>query len=172
MSVIACKIEKDKIEFAADSITIWGETKRVDSTPKLVKVNDIIIGGSGITEDLFLMNIFLSKNPYILPKGSLEEDILQFQSDFVKWCKKLNPDKTLDFNYIIGLQGKAFEVYDMAVNEIKNYTAIGAGFMYALPVLDMGGSAKQAVEEAIKFSTLCAAPVLTMKMRKKENIIK
>ena len=47
MSVVVCKVSKDKIEMASDSIVVQGWTKLNNAQNKIVKMmkyNDMIIG--------------------------------------------------------------------------------------------------------------------------------
>ena len=58
MSVVACKIYKDKIEMASDSIAVKGWTKINNAQNKIVKImkyNDMIIGGCGNSDEISLL---------------------------------------------------------------------------------------------------------------------
>lgn len=60
MSVVVCKICKDKIEMAADSIAVKGWTKVNNAQNKIVKMmkyNDMIIGGCGNSGEISLFSI-------------------------------------------------------------------------------------------------------------------
>ena len=55
MSVVVCKVSKDKIEMASDSIVVQGWTKLNNAQNKVVKMmkyNDMIIGGCGNAEEV------------------------------------------------------------------------------------------------------------------------
>lgn len=58
MSVVACKIYKDKIEMTSDSIAVKGWTKINNAQNKIVKMmkyNDMIIGGCGNSDEISLL---------------------------------------------------------------------------------------------------------------------
>ena len=58
MSVVVCKINKDTIEMASDSIVVQGWTKLNNAQNKVVKMmkcNDMIIGGCGLAEESSLL---------------------------------------------------------------------------------------------------------------------
>ena len=57
MSVVVCKIGKDSIEMASDSIIVQGWTKLNNAQNKVVKMmkhNDMIIGGCGNADEISL----------------------------------------------------------------------------------------------------------------------
>ena len=47
MSVVAARVYLNRVEIAADSILVFGASKRTDNFTKLVKEGDLIIGGCG-----------------------------------------------------------------------------------------------------------------------------
>lgn len=163
MSVVVCKVEKEEIIFASDSIIVFDDLKRTDLVIKLVKENNIIIGGAGAEEDIFLMQIFIKTHR---PKNATKESILNFYVEYLAWCKNKEVEKPSS-NFIMGIEGKAFIINGYSVIKIKNYVATGAGFMFASAVLELGHTAKEAVSVAIKLSPLCAPPIKIIKMKRK-----
>ena len=74
MSVICCKVYKDRIEIASDSIITKGWTKsksdNVDFT-KLLEINDMVIGSCGTCEEASLFYAYCStRTPQIADNRS------------------------------------------------------------------------------------------------------
>lgn len=160
MSVVAVKVNKDKIEFAADSICIRGGTKRTNIA-KLTEVNQMIIGGVGTAEETNLLFIFAQTHS---PLDNSEKAVLDFFFEFGKWKNGLNLGFSFSNVYLFGYKGKAFYVENLLVKEVKDYEAIGAGMDYALAALYLKHSAKEAVKVACELSCYVAEPIVTLSM--------
>lgn len=160
MSVVTVKVNKDKIEFAADSICIRGGTKRTNIA-KLAEVNQMIIGGVGFTQEINLLFIFAQTHS---PLDNSEKAVMDFFFEFGKWKNDLNLGFNSENNYLFGYKGKAFYVGNLLVKEIKDYEAIGAGMDYALAALYLKHSAKEAVKVACELSCYVAEPIVTLSM--------
>jgi ATP-dependent protease HslVU (ClpYQ) peptidase subunit len=178
MSVVACKINENGYEIAADSITVRGITQTKSQTDhvKLYEANEMVIGGVGSAEENSLMRLFAETHR---PSSSEEYALLEFISEFVEWKKRKTDDKTSLRNaFIIGYQGNVFVVEQWHVHKVNSYMAIGAGMSYALAALYLGHSAEKAVETAIELSTMCEEPILVIKKssgkkveKKKKNVM-
>lgn len=160
MSVVAVRVNKDKIEFAADSISVRGDTKR-DNSVKLFEINQMIIGEVGYARETSLLSIFAKTHS---PLDNTEKAIVDFFFEFGKWKQGLNLGFNSDNIYIFGYKGKAFYVNDLHVREINDYDAIGAGMDYALAALYHKHSAKEAVKAACELSCYVSEPIITLSM--------
>lgn len=158
MSVVAVKVYKDTIQIAADSIMVYGDSKKTNRTfSKLVKVNNMIIGAVGSAEEASLMAHYADTHK---PLTSSEKDILTFMIEFSKWKADVCAGSDIDNNYIIIYEGKAFYIAGMLVFEIDNYEAIGAGMDFANAAMYLGHTPKEAVKVACELSCWVAEPIV------------
>jgi ATP-dependent protease HslVU (ClpYQ) peptidase subunit len=172
MSVVACKINDDGYEIAADSITVRGITQTKEQTDhvKLYETNEMVIGGVGSAEENSLMRLFAETHR---PSSGDDYALLEFVSEFVEWKKRKTEDKASFRNsFIIGFQGNVFAVEHWHVHKVNSYMAIGAGMSFALAALYLGHSAKKAVETAIELSTLCEEPIVVIKKTNSKKVKK
>lgn len=159
MSVIACKIYDDRIELASDSITVRGCSKRTDAKlAKLARVNDVVVGGVGLSSENGLMQIFLRTHT---PDAPTEQSLLGLLGEFSEWKHKRTGNAALENEYIFGVGGKAFRAFGYYVDEVVEHCAIGAGEDHAVTALFLGRDPVAAVEIAIKLSVYCEGPVVT-----------
>ena len=159
MSVIACRITKTGYELAADSISVRWTTqdkgKRTNFS-KLTTINEMDLGGSGKLSEIGMMFVFARTHR---PDEPTAGDILTFLAEFSKWKKDHAGDGNLEASYLLGFRGCIFNVTGWAVEEVKNFDAIGAGMDFALAALHLGHSARDAVEVATELSIYCEPPV-------------
>lgn len=160
MSVIAVKVNKDKIEFAADSIVMRGSTKR-DNIVKLAEINQMIIGEVGSAEEGSLLFVFAQTHS---PLQNTEKAVRDFFFEFGKWKNELHLGFASENDYLFGYKGKAFRVTNLFVQEVKDYEAYGAGRDYALSALYLNHSAKEAVKVACELSCYVSEPIVTLSM--------
>ena len=166
MSIVCCKVTDSKIEIAADSITVRGYTQSKGNEvkfSKLVKVNDIILGGVGWTEENFLMQMFCQTHNI---SSTNKTDVLNFLNEFSDWKKKKAENHKIENDYMILFKGKAFFISNFLIQEIKNYEAIGAGMDFALSALYLGHDAEKAVETACELSVYCEKPIIKYEIKK------
>lgn len=159
MSVVAVKVGKDKIEFAADSIAVRGATST--KIVKLSEINKMIIGGVGTAEETSLLFMFAKTHS---PLDNTEKSVLEFFYEFCKWKNGLNLPFTMNNSYLFGFGGKAFSIENLLIEEIKDYEAIGAGMDYALSALYLKHTAKEAVKVACELSCYVAEPIVSLTM--------
>jgi len=84
MSVVCCRIYDNKIEIASDAITVRGFTQSKSKNikhSKLMEINDMIIGGVGLSENNNLMFLFAETHK---PKDASIESIIRFKFEFDK----------------------------------------------------------------------------------------
>lgn len=160
MSVVVCKVYKDKIEMASDSIAIRGWSKVNNAQNKIVKLmkhNNMIIGGCGSSEEISLLFHYMKTHTI---EDVTEKGILDFIIEFKRWKNDLTGDNSLHNPYIIAYKGKCFGIENMLVFPIEDYFAIGAGEDYANGALYMGASPKEAVKAACELCAMVCKPVI------------
>lgn len=165
MSVVAVKIDKNKITFAADSIAVYGYTKVTDKFTKLEEINEMIIGGVGTAEEASLLFMFAQTHK---PLSADEKSVTEFFLEFYKWKNSLSLPFSSSNSYLFGVCGKCFYIDNMLVKEIRDYYAIGAGMDYALAVLWLGHTAQEAVRAACQLSCFVAEPIIIKEMKTME----
>ena len=156
MSVIAVKVEKDKITVAADSIIIKDDLKRTNFR-KVYKFDDIIVAGAGSAQELALFFEYAKTNK---PSGANVSAIQNYMAGFLSMRETCLDEHKIDNDYIIVYKGHAYEVEGFLVQEITEYTAIGEGEAYALSALYLGHTAIEAVEAACHFSCFVSEPIM------------
>ena len=160
MSVVVCKVSKDKIEMASDSIVVRGWSKMNNAQNKfnkMMKYNDMIIGGVGTAEESSLLFHYMKTHTI---KDMDEKSVLDFFIEFRKWKNDLTGNNSMENSYIIAYQGKAFYINNMFVCPIDDYYAIGAGEDYAQGALYMGATPKEAVKAACELCAMVSEPIV------------
>ena len=160
MSVVVCKVSKDKIEMASDSIVVQGWTKLNNAQNKVVKMmkyNDMIIGGCGNAEEISLFFHYMKTHTI---EDMDEKSVLDFAIEFRRWKNDLTGNNSLVNPYIIAYKGKAFAIEGMLVFPIDDYYAIGAGQDYASGALYMGATPKEAVKAACELCAMVCEPII------------
>jgi|SRR5690606_25937604 len=156
MSVVAVKVEKDKIIIGADSISVSGWTQKKDSLAKLNQVNGMVIGDVGDAQEGGLFLVFCKTRK---PREASVEALLEFMSEFQDWMDNKIGVSSLSNHYIIVLDGKAFMMEGFFIKEVKDFTAIGAGMDFALAALYLGNSVEYAIKAACHLSVYCEEPI-------------
>ncbi|TXH14314.1 MAG: hypothetical protein E6R03_09540 [Hyphomicrobiaceae bacterium] len=167
MSVVACRMLKNGYEMAADSIRVHGYTQRKGNSggaAKLTVVNDIYFGYVGCCDVGALLTVYLKNHR---PEPT-ELGIIEFMSEFADWKqKKVNNADVTGCDYLFGFPDSVFRFIHWGVQQITDFTAIGAGEDYALASLHLGHTAKEAVETACELSVYCERPVKSLTRRLK-----
>ena len=156
MSVVAVRIEKNKIIIGADSILVNGYTQEKDKLAKLFQNDFMVVGDVGQAQEGALFQIYTKTRK---PREASIEGITEFLFEFYQWKKEKTESTELTNDYIIVFEGKAFLVEGFYVKEIKEYMAIGAGMDFALAALYLGSSVHDAIKTACHLSILCEEPV-------------
>ena len=159
MSVVAVRVNKNKIEMACDSILVKGWSKVPDASEKFVKmqkINDTIIGGVGEAEESSLLFHFMKT--HILDEVN-EITIIDYFIEFRRWKNDLCGDNNMNNCYILASKGKAYFIQKMLVIPIDNYYAIGAGDDYANGALYMGASVIEAVKASCELCAMVCEPI-------------
>lgn len=164
MSVVAARVYKDKIVMAADSIVVRGWSKRTDHD--IVKINDIngmIVGSTGYAQELSLMWQYMTTHK---PAAATEKDVLAFVVEFSRWKRELIGNGSVDNTYLMAYDGHLFQIQDMLVYEVSEWSAVGAGEDFANAVLYLGNSPRDAVKVACELSCFVAEPIIEYSMQK------
>jgi len=162
MSVVAVRKYPDRLMFAADSIRVSGylkETHRVagQNMAKLFELNDLIIGGVGLSMELSFMRMYARTHK---PKAANTEAMLDFVVDFYSWAASKDGNFGRNSEYLIGFENEVFRVADgYLIDQINEFSAIGAGEHFALTAMYLDKSPKEAVEIANELCVFCAPPV-------------
>lgn len=160
MSVIAVKVEADKITIAADSIIIKDDLKRTNFQ-KLRDFGHIIVGGCGSAEELSLFFEFAKRSK---EKLTSVYAVQEFMNKFATCKRAYTDDNKINNAYIIIYDKHVYEVDGMFVQEVKDYTAIGEGEPYALTALYLGHDVVEAVQAACKFSCFVSEPIVSFEV--------
>lgn len=164
MSVVAARVYKDKIVMAADSIVVRGWSKRTDhDIVKINEINGMIVGSTGYAQELSLMWQYMATHK---PATATEKDVLAFVVEFSKWKRDLIGNGSVDNTYLMAYDGHLFQVEDMLVYEVSEWSAVGAGEDFANAVLYLGNSPRDAVKVACELSCLVAEPIIEYSMQK------
>ena len=163
MSVVAAKVYADRVTMAADSIMIKGWSKTNNNFVKINEINDMIVGGCGLSQEISLMWHYMTTHK---PASATERNILDFIVEFSKWKRDLTGDGTVQDTYLIIFEGHLFEINDMFVFEIKDYAAVGAGEDFANAALHLGHTPKEAVKVACDLCCYVCEPIIEYSMSK------
>jgi ATP-dependent protease HslVU (ClpYQ) peptidase subunit len=162
MSVVAARKKNDKIEIAADSITVCGYTvmsaANNSSSTKIKRINNTVIAGCGLSEITSMLFLFAKTH---LIKESTEDGIIDWMKDFMDWRREKTGKFGIEDNeFLIVFQNRIFKFHNYYCQEIDTFMAIGAGFEYALAALRLGHSPFNAVQVACDLSIYCRGPVV------------
>lgn len=165
MSIVCCKVTDQDITIASDSIMVRGWTQEKDRNKfsKLFEVNDLIVGSVGYAEETSLFKIYCSTRK---PISANENDILLFISEFSDWKKEKFDKYSIDNQYILIYNKKAFYIQSFLVKKILTYEAIGAGEDFALAVMYLGHNVEKAIETACELSIYCEKPIIQYRIEK------
>jgi ATP-dependent protease HslVU (ClpYQ) peptidase subunit len=163
MSVVAVKVSKNKITIGADSIIVSGWTQEKDKLAKLNEVNGMVIGDVGDAQEGALFLIFCKTHK---PREASVDALVEFMSEFQDWLGKKIDSTTLENQYIIVLENKAFMMEGFFIKEVTDYTAIGAGMDFALSALYLGNSVKESIKASCHLSVYCEEPINIIEIEK------
>lgn len=166
MSVVAVKVEKNRIVIGADSFVGFSyDSQLKDKDAKIFKHNGLVVGGVGYATDVSLFRLFTKTRQ---PSSSDEESIVAFLVEFIEWCRKKDTDYKLLSDFMVVFKNKAFlATSQLYVKRIKDYEAMGAGQNMAQTALYLGKDVKTAIESACELSIYCEKPINIIEVRNK-----
>ena len=163
MSVVAVRVEKDKITIGADSILVSGYTQEKDKMAKLFQNEWMVVGDVGEAQEGALFQIFSKTRK---PRESSVDAITEYLFDFFSWKREKTDSDKLENSYIIIFNKKAFLIEGFYVKEVTDYASIGAGMDFALAALYLGSSVQEAIKTACHLSILCEEPINIIEIKK------
>lgn len=163
MSVVAVRVEKNKITIGADSILVNGHTQEKDRGAKLFYNEWLVCGDVGEAQEGALFQIFSKTRK---PREASVEAMTEYLFDFYSWKREKTDSDSLENSYIIVFNKKAFLIEGFYVKEVTDYAAIGAGMDFALAALYLGSSVEDAIKTACHLSILCEEPTNILEIKK------
>lgn len=162
MTVIAGKVEADKIVIGSDSQVTWGwHAKDLIDDGKLMELPDLIVGGAGHGSHLNYMAIYLESHK---PRSAEKRDILEFFVEFHQWIDKMIKDFKPRTSWLIAYDGKLISVTaDLSVYYHETW-AIGSGWEYARTALHLGHTVEEALQIACDLTVFCGPPIVVREL--------
>jgi len=172
MSVVAVRIYKDKIVIGADSFVGFSyDSQLKDKDVKLFEQNEIVIGGVGYAKDISLIKLFSRDRK---PARDDEDAIIDFIAEFKEWAAKKDKDYTLETDFMIIYQDRAWFVSaGLYIKEIKKYRAMGAGQNMAQASLYLDNTVEKSLNVACELSIYCEKPlnIIEKKLKKGGGVL-
>lgn len=160
MTVIAAKIEKDKIVMSCDSLVTRGwHSKSTGYDDKIIVGPDFLIGIAGLARTSALMQVFSKNHP--LASGSLER-MVEWCYEFTEYCNKhvKKWDQNAN-NCILAHEKRLVILENWTPLEVTDYCAIGSGYQHAEAAMYLGCSTREAVDVAINMAYGCGGNIIT-----------
>lgn len=167
MTVIAVDVRGEDIVIGADSQITYGYHMRVDNPPKLIRSKTgVILAGTGAAEGNALMRLYLENNR---PREASEYAVTEFITDFRKWAHDRAKDPNLATQFLLAVDGVAYEIHDYYIALVTTFKAMGAGLEYAEAAMYLGQTVEQAIRAACHLSTACNEPIRVERMPKADG---
>lgn len=159
MSVIAARKYNDGIVMAADSITLFGQTKDTENLRiKLKKFTpNFMVGAAGTSRETGMFYNYLDTHKLSAPT---EAAVLNLMVEFIEFAKKFDQKFWTENEYLIAYKDALFYTCDLDVIEVKEYAAVGCGSDYALTALHLGKGPFDAVKAACELCAFTAIPII------------
>jgi len=169
MSVIVAKKYKTYINLVGDSCLTYNlRMKKNLPDIKVAEIDGIksVIGVVGPAFWLSLYTLYVSDNvPVLKDLDSIKKHFYSFYKYVIKIDNTYANDSfTAIFACPLGL----YEIADHFVIEIKDYTAIGCGALYALGALEANVTPYQSIEIACKLDPFCGGDIVTKRVELKK----
>lgn len=160
MTVIAARVMKDGIHFAADKQVTYGRqrvTSKEMKLGKLKQVNGMTIGGAGLTAQSQLFCHFAANHK---PASANEFSVVEFILEFQNWMKAKDAAFVFHNDFLLAIDKKLFSIEgSMSVFEVPSFAAIGSGRDYALAAMHIGNIPSAAVKVAADLDICCGRGV-------------
>lgn len=163
MSVIAAKINGDKITVSSDSIITCGTMKR-NNFKKLIHTWSLIAGGCGDADELTLFLQFIINHP---PKEDTVDYMHKYMKNFSEHKEYYLGEEKINNEYIVAFSNKLFMIDGLFIQQVKDYAAIGEGQPYALTALHLNHTTEEAVKAACDLCCYASEPVVTYSLTKR-----
>jgi ATP-dependent protease HslVU (ClpYQ) peptidase subunit len=157
MSIIAVKVNKDKIKIASDSQSTRGFEKENADT-KIIQSDDLIVGCVGLTKVRYLLELFLETNKL---KDNSEREVARFFNEFDKWLRiETNGSVNFQNNEFLLIKNKKVMYFNnFEIEEVKTFYCIGSGRIWAFTALELGADIEKAIRIACDYSLYCSGAV-------------
>jgi ATP-dependent protease HslVU (ClpYQ) peptidase subunit len=176
MSVVAVKITKDKIVFGADTQTTYGSNKILESYyGKIFDINGTYLGGVGSSFEIQFMRRFLEEKR--LSKNFTEKDFNNLMIEFADYLKEKTKEdsKSIENNYILVHDKKAYLFHNWLIREVTEFEAIGSGGETARTAYqvfketNIDPDLKQILSVTCKIDLYCHEPLQIFEISKSKN---
>lgn len=181
MSIIAAKIQEDKIIIGADTQTTRGGYLKLLNTPKnghgkLYCIDDIIvIGVAGDAATMEFFRRFLKDTKKLRKVGFNDSDFAELMMSF---NEKLQEDSDEKLNikhnsFLFSYNGKCYQFAAWHIFEVQEFTAIGSGSEIAFAAYEtqklygLEFSMENVLRAACHIDLYCHEPVIIYEMDKK-----
>lgn len=167
MSVVAVRIDDDKITIGADSQVTYADGTKLQLTKLYVFDTGLVVGGVGDAETCSLMSVF-GRNHF--PPSPSEEGVVDYMREFANWVTTHAPSaNTNEMHFLIVWQGKAFITMGYFVQTVETFAAIGSGATYALSAMYLGHTVEKSLEVACALNIFCNQPLHIVELRFSEE---
>lgn len=156
MTVIAGKVESDRIVIGSDSLVSWGQAKSGIDDSKLFVLRDFIIGSAGYVSHINHMQLFAETHR---PLSSRKRDLLEFFVEFNEWADKKIKGFEPYNSWLIAFDGKLISVESDLSISYHEFWAVGSGREYARTAMHLGHDVRSALLVACELTIFCAEPL-------------
>jgi len=158
MTIICCKVEKDKVTIGSDTQITAGYSGFNFNGTKLEKVGTLIVGTTGRCALHSVYVVWLETHK--LPSLS-KRDVNRHFVAFNKFLINDYDNKILlsDVIFIICQNGEAITFQNFYIRKITKFWAIGSGREMAWAALSLGKSVKEAVKLACQYNSYCSGKI-------------
>lgn len=161
MSVIAVRVEKDKIIIGSDQqISYWymHKDKKDEQNPvKLHECNGVVFWWAGSLKEINLMKMYLETYE---PKKIVDAKTLMDMINLMKtWAKDYDVD-SIENQYLFVVWGRCFYYCENDVLLVHDYYAIWSWSMLAMACMSVWASVNEALKAACKYDLFCSEPLI------------
>lgn len=157
MTVIAGKVESDRIVIGSDSQVTYGWQAKVGiDDSKLLVLQDFIIGGAGHLSHINYMQVFAENHR---PLSSRKRDVLEFFVEFNEWADKKIKGYESSNSWLLAFDGRLISVDHSLSTSYHEFWAVGSGREYARTAMHLGHDVRSALLVACELTVFCSEPL-------------
>jgi ATP-dependent protease HslVU (ClpYQ) peptidase subunit len=157
MTVIAGKVEADRIVIGSDSQISWGwQAKSGIDDSKLVVLRDFVIGAAGWLSHINYMQMFAENHR---PLSSRKRDVMEFFVEFNEWADKKIKGFEPYNQWLLAYDGKLISVGSDLSISYHEFWAVGSGAEYARTAMHLGHDVRSALLVACELTVYCSEPL-------------
>lgn len=159
MTVIAARVESDRIVMACDSRVSRGwHGKNTGYPSKIIAGSDFAVGASGSAMVAPLLAAY-AKDHGIGSGGDLR--VTEWCFEFLEFCKKHTGEFKQDAHLLLAHKSGLYSIYEWLPVRVSDYCAIGSGFEHAEAAMYLGRSPEEACDVAINMAFGCGGDIKT-----------